>query len=101
MFHLLVAVNIKQINKYNRLVQSLGMKTRNGQDVLIIGNPLRASTTNPHRKLCARTRVMTGSNSNNVEDWAIRCDYLNVLKEDTWYGIIDRKGIGLWFNPKS
>jgi hypothetical protein len=37
---------------------------------------------------------MTGSNSNNVEDWAIRCDYLTTLKEGVWYGIIDRKGIG-------
>jgi hypothetical protein len=37
---------------------------------------------------------MTGSNSNNVEDWAIRCDYLTTLKESEWYGIIDRKGIG-------
>lgn len=95
MFRLLIAVAIKQpINKYNRLVQSSGEKKRNGQDVLIIGDPLRASATNPHGKLCARTRVMTGSNGNNAEDWAIRCDYLTTLMESVWYGIIDRKGIG-------
>ena len=69
-------------------------KENNRQDVLIIGKLLRASTTNPHGKPCVRTRVMTGSNGNNVEDWTIRCDYLNVMKDNIWYGIIDRKDIG-------
>ena len=35
---------------------------------------------NPHGKLYARTRVMTGSNGNNAEDWTIRCDYLTTLE---------------------
>ena len=89
---------MKQTNKYNRLVNSFGVKIRKWQDVLIIGKLLRASATNPHWKLCARTRVMTGSNGNNAEDWTIRCDYLTTLKESVWYGIIDRKGIGSWLN---
>jgi hypothetical protein len=79
---------------YNRLVQVEKVKNNLGRDALIIGKLLRASATNPHGKLCARTRVMTGSNGNNAEDWTIRCDYLTTLKEGVWYGIIDRKGIG-------
>lgn len=98
MFRLLIAVATKQIATpsiiYNRLVQSLGEKKRNGRDALIIGKLLRASATNPHGKLCARTRVMTGSNGNNAEDWTIRCDYLHTLKESVWYGIIDRTCVG-------
>lgn len=104
MFLLLIAVAINQKATpsiiYNRLVQFLEVKRRNGQDVLIIGKLLRASATNPHGKLCVRTRVMTGSNGNNAEDWTIRCDYLTTLKEGAWYGIIDRTDIGSFSNKR-
>ena len=98
MFRLLIAVAIKQIATpsiiYNRLVYILPVKKRYRRDALIIGKLLRASATNPHGKLCARTRVMTGSNGNNAEDWTIRCDYLTTLIESVWYGIIDRTCVG-------